>query len=480
VQVCLPFCAGFGYDANFIGVARRPVEAHGIFPTRPSKEIVLIRSLCCLLSIALLFGTAGAADPAPDADATRLEIGFEERVRSENMENLSDWDDSHSDTRQWWRFRSRFWTKLNVGRRAEFYLGLNNENRKVTEPDTEFRFDEVIVENLYVNLALTPQLSVKVGRQNLVRGEGFMFIEGNPLDGSRTAYFNAVDVAWSPVKDLKLELIGISNPDHDIYLPRINDKHKALIDWDEEAVGVYATDRTRRGQSLDAYYFYKRESGDPRDPADPQYQPERRVHTLGGRLEQSLGGGWSAAGELAGQWGGQHPDTPIRAMGGYTWVRKTFSHAWKPTTQVGYWRFSGDDPDTPANENWDPLFNRWPAWSELYIYSQWPEKGLAYWTNTGMWQAEATVTPWRTVKARATYYHLSASHPYPGDPGLFAGGTHRGDMFQVRVDVAPNSSWRGHVVFERFWPGSFYTGDSPGYFFRFEIIYTIKGAFAWN
>ena len=344
MQVCLPFCAGFGYDANFIGVARRPVEAHGIFPTRPSKEIVLIRSLCCLLSIALLFGTAGAADPAPDADATRLEIGFEERVRSENMENLSDWDDSHSDTRQWWRFRSRFWTKLNVGRRAEFYLGLNNENRKVTEPDTEFRFDEVIVENLYVNLALTPQLSVKVGRQNLVRGEGFMFIEGNPLDGSRTAYFNAVDVAWSPVKDLKLELIGISNPDHDIYLPRINDKHKALIDWDEEAVGVYATDRTRRGQSLDAYYFYKRESGDPRDPADPQYQPERRVHTLGGRLEQSLGGGWSAAGELAGQWGGQHPDTPIRAMGGYTWVRKTFSHAWKPTTQVGYWRFSGDDP----------------------------------------------------------------------------------------------------------------------------------------
>jgi len=97
-----------------------------------------------------------------------------------------------------------------------------------------------------------------------------------------------------------------------------------------------------------------------------------------------------------------------------------------------------------------------------------------------MWQAEATVTPWRTVKARATYYHLSASHPYPGDPGLFAGGTHRGDMFQVRVDVAPNSSWRGHVVFERFWPGGFYIGDSPGYFFRFEIIYTIKGAFAWN
>jgi len=453
-----------------------------IGPDPPAKETVLIRSLCCLICIAALIGSAGAADPASaaDPDTTRFEIGFEERVRSENMDNLNDWEADDPDARRWWRFRSRLWAKLNVGQRAELYLGLNNETRKTIEPDTPLKFDEVIFENLYLDLALSRQVSVKAGRQNLVRGEGFLFIEGNPLDGSRTAYFNAIDVTWSPVKDLKLELLGISNPDHDIYLPRINDKHKSLIEWDEEAIGFYATDRTRRGQSLDAYYFYKKESGDSRDPNHPQYQPERRVHTLGGRLEQTLGGGWAAAGELAGQWGGQHPDTPIRAMGGYAYVKKTFTHDWKPTAQFGYWGFSGDDPATPENENWDPLFNRWPKWSELYIYSQWPEKGLAYWTNTRMWQAEATVAPRPWAKGRVSYYHLGAAHPFPGDPAVFAGSTTRGDMFQVRVDIIPSDSWRGHVVYERFWPGSFYEGPSPGYFFRFEVIYSIKGVFAWD
>jgi len=34
------------------------------------------------------------------------------------------------------------------------------------------------------------------------------------------------------------------------------------------------------------------------------------------------------------------------------------------------------------------LYSRWPKWSELYIYSQVPEKGVAYWTNLNMWQAE--------------------------------------------------------------------------------------------
>ncbi len=36
---------------------------------------------------------------------------------------------------------------------------------------------------------------------------------------------------------------------------------------------------------------------------------------------------------------------------------------------------SGDDPSTDDNEGWDPLFSRWPKWSELYIYSLATEGG---------------------------------------------------------------------------------------------------------
>ncbi len=178
---------------------------------------------------------------------------------------------------------------------------LNNETRKTIEPDTPLKFDEVIFENLYLDLALSRQVSVKAGRQNLVRGEGFLFIEGNPLDGSRTAYFNAIDVTWSPVKDLKLELLGISNPDHDIYLPRINDKHKSLIEWDEEAIGFYATDRTRRGQESRRLLFLqegvRRQPGSQPSPVPARAPGAHAWRPAGTDAGRRLGGGRRAGGD---------------------------------------------------------------------------------------------------------------------------------------------------------------------------------------
>ena len=47
--------------------------------------------------------------------------------------------------------------------------------------------------------------------------------------------------------------------------------------------------------------------------------------------------------------------------------------------RVFYVGLSGNDPSRPnVIGNWDPLFSRWPQWSELAIYSQVPENGVAY------------------------------------------------------------------------------------------------------
>ena len=137
---------------------------------------------------------------------------------------------------------------------------------------------------------------------------------------------------------------------------------------------------------------------------------------------------------------------------------------------------SGDDPSTPGtNENWDPLFARWPKWSELYIYSQFRETGVAYWTNIGMWQAEAVYVPWKPLSLRGTYYHMNSFHPFPGNPAIFSNGTTRGDQYQARADLVVNKNWRGHVLYERMAPGSYYTGHAPGFFFRMEVTYSIAG-----
>jgi hypothetical protein len=182
--------------------------------------------------------------------------------------------------------------------------------------------------------------------------------------------------------------------------------------------------------------------------------------------------------ELAGQAGGQHPASDIRAWGAQTSVKKSFAHATKPSLLLGWTGLSGDDPATATNENWDPLFSRYPKWSELYIYTQGSERGPAYWTNLSMWQAEARLTPVKPLDLRATYYRMDAFHRFPGKPAIYASGTHRGDLYEARADLKVNDNWRGHVVGEYLAPGGFYTGTDAGWFFRAEVSCSFKRSFA--
>ncbi len=265
-----------------------------------------------------------------------------------------------------------------------------------------------------------------------------------------------------------------------MYLPVINDKKRVLTEWDERFGGIYYTDTRLKRTDLQAYYFYKDERHDYRPTTHPQYQGAREVQTLGARVARELAPGWMLTGELATQFGAEDPGAAIRARGGYLNVRHTFNHAWKPAVLFGYTGMSGDDPATPAIEQFEPLVSRWPRWSELYILSLAPEVGVGYWTNIGMWQAEATCTPSARINLRATYYHLDAFHPFTGNQAVFGPGTSRGDLVEARVDFTLHKSLKGHVLYERLVPGDFYRGTDPAYFFRVEFIYTFLKSFAWR
>ncbi len=414
---------------------------------------------------------------AAQNDESRVfEWGFEQRVRNENWNNIFDWNENLDDERAQVRYRTRLWAKVPVSSDVDFHVGLNQETNQIIQPDRPFQFDEVMFETAYVDVKklFVDGLSLKLGRQNLMKGEGFVFLEGTPWDGSRSIYYNAavLGYAW---KKSKIEAIGIWNPRSDRFFPRIHDKHRQLGDWEERAIGAYYTDNNHKNTLLEAYYFYKKETGDLRAKTHPQYQPDRHVQTAGSRVVHNLGKGWSLHGELALQWGAQHPRTDIRGWGGYGYVRKDFKRA-RQFVNAGYWGMSGDDPATKSRvEGWDPLFSRWPKWSEMYIYSQFREVAPAYWTNTAMWYAEWGFQPWKRVGGKLMYYRMNAFHPFRGDPRTFGTGTVRGDQPQARIDVAVNSHWKGHILYEHHAPGDFYSYRSHGYFLRFEAIYTIGG-----
>lgn len=438
-----------------------------------------------LCGVALALGIAlGASEPLQAEPATgglasspvQLELGAEERVRSENWFNLYDFDDLHDDSRHQWRFRTRVWGKLGFGSRATFVVGLDNESRRILIPETTPVWDETVFETLYLDYAFDSRLRLKLGRQNLVRGDGFLFMDGGPLDGSRTQYVNAL-VATVGLGKSKLDLFAFSDPSQDEYLPVINDKDKPLIEWDEYALGAYYTEGRFLHTTLEAYYAYKQEKDDTRAASDAARQPDRALHTLGARYARRWGSGWSVTAEAAGQLGTQDPETDIRAWGTQGQLKKTFAVSMKPSLAAGWVGLSGDDAATGAIEGWDPLFARFPKWSDLFLYTLSTEKGVGYWSNLAIGQIEFQMELAPPVSLRAAYQRLGAFHPFPGKASLFAGGSGRGDVYAARFDVKPNATWRGHMLAEYLAPGNFYATSDGAWFFRAEVIFALQHVF---
>ncbi len=437
------------------------------------------------LALALLTASLAAQAPPTFELKPKVELAFEERLRVEDWDNILDHRDSAPDYRTQWRARTRLWTTLKFGDRLEVCAGILNESRKITRPDMVYHGREVVFETLYADWKFNSAWSLRAGRQNLMRGEGFILFDGNALDGSRSAYFNAADLVWTSGRT-KVEFLAISNPLKDAYLPRYQEARdprelQRLTEWDERAYGVYATLQVAPRTALEAYGFHKTETGDYRPLTHPQFQPDRRVDTLGSRVVQGLGWGLTLSAEGALQRGTQDPkpgsgapSQDLQAWAGYARLKKAFEAPGKPSFSAAFIGMSGDDPRTSRLEGWDPLFARWPKYSELYIYSLGPEKATAYWSNLGMWELEARLTPWKPLALRATWYRLQALRSMAGQGAAFGTGKRRGDILQFRADLTLGTSWKAHGLYEHLDPGTFYAGSSAGHFLRFEVSYLFK------
>ena len=137
-----------------------------------------------------------AQTPQPNGERS-LDWGFEQRVRNENWDNIMDYNDGMNDLRNQVRYRTRLWVNAPVTHDIDIFMGLDQETNQIIRTHQPWRMDEVIFENAYVDFKklFVKGLSLRVGRQNLIRGEGFLMLEGNCYDGSRSIYMNAADLA---------------------------------------------------------------------------------------------------------------------------------------------------------------------------------------------------------------------------------------------------------------------------------------------
>ncbi|MBP7460008.1 MAG: alginate export family protein [Candidatus Delongbacteria bacterium] len=409
-----------------------------------------------ILSLSLIQLTSGQDKPKQG-----LKLSFSYRFRYELMESTTSLQERAEDATVYTRNRTSLMAQYFFHSGMELAFKLTNEFRHYFAPNSrKFEIHEGLVDNLYFrwNSVAGRPIDLTIGRQNISLGEGFMVIEGTPNDGSRSFYFNALRLDYRFNKTNKVTVFVCSQEDHDDYLPLINDQNlKNLNDQPETGAGVYFA---LKYKSLDLEPYLIR-----RDIDDTDLRPfSGNINSLGCRIiapfhQRKV----TFTGEAAYQFGESKDESTgatldRKAYGGhmYATLKLPSSIPFGDKLSIGGIFLSGDDPDTEELEGWDPMYARFPKWSESIIYTLTKEYGTSYWSNMTSLYAAINLKFSEQVYMILGYHRLGAQHTKPSIIFPGGAGTCRGDLFQARVHYKINSVLSGHIVLENFDPGSYY------------------------
>jgi hypothetical protein len=427
------------------------------------------RNALLLLFIAGLLAVAAAAQ-APPEKKSAFAWTFSERIRQESSDNVTSLNEQAADSSAYVRFRTSLGLQWKVASGFDLSIRMTNENRYYLVPKSDPRikknFDvhEVFFDALNLKWAkpLGFPFTLTVGRQDIQLGEGFVIMDGGPLDGSRSAYFNAVRVDWPTGGKSALTGFYLFQPRTDTSLPVINDWGQAMVEQAEEGYGAYWTGFAGK-TTVEGYLFRKnvRAYGG---------LPEAHINTLGGRVRAPLAERWSLTAEAAVQSGKLR-----RGFGGYVHLDHETGAKFPLPAQLvlGGIFLSGDDPASGDRiEGWDPAFSRWPKWSESQIYLFAKETRPAYWTNLTSLYGTAVFSFAENARLLLTWHELRAPE-YSIPTALLSGsGKKRGSLFIARLNYEINRNIQGHLVWDYFRPGNYYfEGAQPYSWVRFELLF---------
>jgi hypothetical protein len=351
----------------------------------------------------------------------------------------------------------------------------------------EFNIDELIFENLYVHWDGGEHLplSVTAGRFDMMLGEGFVIMDGTPLDGSRTLYMNGARVDARPWTDHEFTLFYVHQPERDNLLPVINDRKRALLESSRDVAGLYYTGRVPM-LDYDVYGLYSATHKPASKPVDSYAFEGIRDATIGTRLvAEPLTGlratvegalqrgellvadlpsldrsGWAAHGNIA--WDLREsvklPLTLKAGMYHYSYKFLEIDEAY--SGRYGWLVLAGW---------WDPVMGRWPKWSESMVFTEGILVAPAYWSWLQAPFLELAVAPHPDWKFRSSVQWMSHPSPIDGDASRDVG-----TLFSAHLFWNPDLPLSGHAMVEYMQYDKAYWMAADSYLWaRLELMYRI-------
>ncbi|HOW73902.1 MAG TPA: hypothetical protein PKY77_25135 [Phycisphaerae bacterium] len=413
------------------------------------------------------------------------------------------------------RYRARWWATVTPVKNVEFYVRLTWEGWNYCAPDqlpnpSNARLDaweqrpllsrgwiserdQVLFDNLYVKLTDIGGLPITVtaGRQDIILGEGWLVMDGTPLDGSRTFYFDGIRTTTN-LKDIKTTFDAMwfqIDAQGDAWLPMMRKTDWPLYETEQDEMGaiLYVTNRSIPNMSIEPYFMYKQNRHE--EPTTIRRSgTDADIYTFGTRVAGTVGKNWKYSANVAGQFGNR--DAPagipnnqnICAWATNNRLSYLFNDKWKNEVYFDYEYLSGDRShryQVDGNyEAFDVLWGRYPRWTEGYGFAYAAESRVFDLGNTHRFGPGWKASPTSAIDVGLYYNFLFADENtvYDQNPQnlIFAGGNFRGQLLVPYFKYAFNSHMFARVMPEFFFPGSYYkdASNDVGTFVRVELVFT--------
>jgi hypothetical protein len=450
--------------------------------------------------------------------ASWLTWGADMRLRNEYENNAGTLGaDAASSQRiheqDYFRFRGRVWTSITPAEGLSLNSRLAAEPREFMKPaytrtaghsaqsDSGFegRYGIFDILNIKWSKPGDLPLTVTVGRQEINNlGDGWLIMDGTPIDGSFTTFFDAARLTWElKEQHTTIDAIGlIQSARPDAWLPTLGPSTEAdpraysLSDQNEKGAILWVANKSIPEANLDGYFIYKNDSALYGGRSISTTADDGDIYTLGGRLsglvrehfKYSVEGayqcGWKEDGHIVDTTG--VPAGDRRALSAFGINSKaTYLVKDKLNNQVGfsYEFLSGDDKGTHTDEMFDVLWGRYPRWTELapYMYGPGAETRTAQMNNYHRFGPGWAFTPAKDLDFNLNYFVLFADQSTPtryGSASSFGGDSFRGHFLQSVLKYKFNQHVSGHLWGEVLFPGDYYANHETMAFLRAELMFT--------
>lgn len=438
-------------------------------------------------------GSESAQAVSPEANDSKVEFGGDLRVRQVYFDNIPTTrrgvPEARGGVNHFFRYRTRLWTKINFREDCTLKVRLVNENRHYETEDSIGAnnwnaMDETIVDQLYLDLnnLWDGNLDLRIGRQDLIYGTGKVILDGTPKDGPRTIYFDAVKAVYKGFENTTLDLLGIyNNSENELAIHRenrdLNGPTGLPYEGFEAGGGIYLKNNSLKAMPLEAYYLFKHENKHwdvfPTN-IPPVLRDNSDLHTVGLRLMPKFSDEVSGNLETAFQCGGSGGNDVAAFMidSQIAWQMPSLA-AVEGNLGLGWYYLSGNDPSTSKDEGWNPIWSRWPQYSELYVYA-YDYEGAGRWSNLSLPHLDLTLKlhpKWQTSFLLGYMFAPQKNGTGPGDErGLLATMWNR---FNLKKNLfAEGDSLDGHILCELVEPGNYYAQNETALFARWELAYS--------